>query len=331
MSSDTQDTSGIENILAIVGPTASGKSALSMALAEAADKRNLTIELISMDSALVYKGMDIGTAKPTIDERSLVAHHGIDICQPWETYSAANFSKDAHRWANEIRARGNIPVIIGGTMLYWRALTQGLTNLPPADPQLRKEIEDEAKIQGWEFIHARLAELDPITAQRLPPGDTQRVQRALEIVLLTGKPMSEILAKDPYGDSRDSAKLAHHLISLEPQERSWLHERIALRFLQMIDAGFIEEMKSLMSHPELNPELPSMRAVGYRQGWEFLSDLISFDTFKDKSIAATRQLAKRQLTWLRAMPSREVFDPSKSEDMTAALNSCLSYLEQHYS
>lgn len=322
---------GLENILAIVGPTASGKSALSMALAEAADKKNLRIELISMDSALVYKGMDIGTAKPNIQERNLVPHHGIDICQPWETYSAANFSKDASRWANEIRSRGNIPVIIGGTMLYWRALTQGLTNLPPADPQLRKEIEDEAKIQGWEFIHARLAELDPITAQRLPAGDTQRVQRALEIILLTGKPMSELLAQDPYGQSRDSAKLPHHLISLEPAERSWLHERIARRFIQMIDDGFIEEMKRLMSNPEVSAEIPSMRAVGYRQGWEFLSDLISFEDFKEKSIAATRQLAKRQLTWLRAMPSREVFDPSKTEDMAGALNSCLTYLEKHYS
>ncbi len=328
MKSDAND---IENILAIVGPTASGKSALSMALAEAADKKNLRIELISMDSALVYKGMDIGTAKPSIEERTSVAHHGIDIRQPWETYSAANFAKDTQRWTKDIRARGNIPVIIGGTMLYWRALTQGLTNLPPADPQLRKEIEDEAEIQGWDFIHARLAELDPITAQRLPVGDTQRVQRALEIALLTGKPMSELLEKEPYGESRDSAKLAHHLISLEPEERSWLHERIALRFLQMIDAGFIEEMKRLMSHPELTAELPSMRAVGYRQGWEFLSDLISFEDFKDKSIAATRQLAKRQLTWLRAMPSREVFDPSKSDNMTAALKSCLSYLETHYS
>lgn len=319
----------LNNVLAIVGPTASGKSALSMALAEAADKKNRCIELISMDSALVYKGMDIGTAKPTLEERSLVAHHGIDICQPWETYSAANFAKDAHRWAQEIKARGNIPVIIGGTMLYWRALTQGLTDLPPADPLLRKEIEDEAKIQGWEFIHARLAELDPITAQRLPAGDTQRVQRALEIILLTGKPMSELIAKDPYGDSRDAAKLSHHLVSLEPAQRSWLHERIALRFNQMLDAGFIEEMKRLMSNPEVTAELPSMRAVGYRQGWEYLSDLIDLEDFREKSIAATRQLAKRQLTWLRAMPSRQVFDPSKSEDMAGALNSCLTYLESH--
>jgi tRNA dimethylallyltransferase len=319
----------LQDVLAIVGPTASGKSALSMALAEAADKKNICIELISMDSALVYKGMDIGTAKPSLTERTVVTHHGIDICQPWETYSAANFAKDAHKWAQEIKARGNVPVIIGGTMLYWRALTQGLTDLPPADPLLRKEIEDEAKIQGWEFIHARLAELDPITANRLPAGDTQRVQRALEIILLTGKPMSELIANDPYGQSRDAAKIPHHLVSLEPIERSWLHERIARRFNQMLDEGFIEEMKRLMSNPEVTAELPSMRAVGYRQGWEYLSDLIDLDDFRDKSIAATRQLAKRQLTWLRAMPSREVFDPSRSDDMAGALKSCLSYLEKH--
>lgn len=323
-----QDSIG--SVLAIVGPTASGKSALSMALAQASAKKNQSIELISMDSALVYRGMDIGTAKPTLNERRQIAHHGIDICDPWQTYSAAHFVKDTHRWIQEIRARGNIPVIIGGTMLYWRALTQGLTDLPPANPEIRQEIEDTAKKLGWMAIYEQLLELDPITANRLAPGDTQRVQRALEVVILTGKPMSSILAENPYGQSRDDTLIPQCLISLEPQERSWLHERIALRFQQMIDAGFIEEMETLMHHPQIHQELPSMRAVGYRQAWEYLKQEISFDTFKEKSIAATRQLGKRQLTWLRAMPSRQVIDPSKPEFIKDALQVCLNFINQNH-
>lgn len=317
-----------ENILAIVGPTASGKSALSMSLAnEVARELHRNIEIISMDSALVYKGMDIGTAKPSIEELTKVPHHGINICEPWEVYSAAQFTRDTNRWISEIRTRGNIPVIVGGTMLYWRALTQGLTDLPPADPLLRREMEDQAKVHGWASIHERLAELDPITAARLPIGDTQRIQRALEIVLTTGKPMSEFLKEDPYGESRDDSRFANQLISLEPKERSWLHERIVRRFDQMIEQGFLEEMKVLKSNPQIHAELPSMRAVGYRQAWEYLDDEISFDEFREKGIIATRQLAKRQLTWLRAMSSRKVFDPSLPDDMTQALNACMTYLK----
>lgn len=322
------DQETIGSVLAIVGPTASGKSALSMALAEASAKKNQTIELISMDSALVYRGMDIGTAKPTLNERSQVAHHGIDICDPWETYSAAHFVKDTHQWIREIRARGNIPVIIGGTMLYWRALTQGLTDLPPANPEIRQEIEDTAKKLGWMAIYKQLMELDPTTANRLAPGDTQRVQRALEVVILTGKPMSSILAENPYGQSRDDTLIPHCLISLEPHDRSWLHERIARRFDQMIDAGFLGEMEKLMNNPKIYQDLPSMRAVGYRQAWEYLKKEVSFNTFNEKSIAATRQLGKRQLTWLRAMPSRQVIDPSRPEFIEEALQVCLNFLNQ---
>ena len=312
------------SILGIVGPTASGKSALSMALVAAAAKRNTTIELISMDSALVYKGMDIGTAKPSKEELEAAIHHGINICEPWETYSAAHFAKDAKRWIQEIITRGNVPVIVGGTMLYWRALTQGLTDLPPADPAIRQEIEDEAKKLGWGAIHQRLAELDPITAARLPVGDTQRVQRALEVALVTGEPMSSWIAKMPYSDSRDTSGHEYSLISLEPENRSWLHQRIEMRFDQMLEAGFLEEMKVLIAHPEVHSELPSMRAVGYRQGWEFLCGKLTAADFRNKSIIATRQLAKRQLTWLRAMPSRQVFEPSDPQKMKAALAACLA-------
>lgn len=321
-------SSELEPIIAIVGPTASGKSALSMALVEEAKSTlGIQLEIISMDSALVYKGMDIGTAKPSLQERSLVAHHGIDICDPWESYSAANFANDTHRWIREIRDRGNVPIIVGGTMLYWRALTQGLTNLPPADPQLREDLENEAKEIGWEGLHRRLCELDPVTGQRLHPSDTQRIERALEVILLTGKPLSELIAENPYGESRDEAKIAHTLISLEPEDRSWLHERIALRFKEMLDVGFLNEMNRLINHPAIHAELPSMRAVGYRQAWEYLAQKISYDEFVDKGIAATRQLAKRQLTWLRAMPSRQVYDPSNPEKMKAALNAALHAIQ----
>jgi len=316
--------SKLHQIVAIVGPTASGKSALSMALAQCAKQElGRGIELISMDSALVYRGMDIGTAKPSADELLAVPHHGINIREPWQTYSAANFAKDTHLWIEEILSRNNIPVIVGGTMLYWRALTQGLTDLPPANPELRQAMEAEAKLHGWEVIHQRLAKLDPITAARLPVGDTQRIQRALEIVLVSGKPMSEFLAEDPYGDSRDEARVPYQLISLEPEKRSWLHERIEKRFDQMLALGFLEEMKKLQADPRIQPELPSMRAVGYRQAWEYLNNEISFGEFREKAIAATRQLAKRQLTWLRAMPSRRVFDPSNTQQMQDALQACI--------
>jgi tRNA dimethylallyltransferase len=318
----------LSHVLAIVGPTASGKSALSMALAsQVYCDLGKHIEIISMDSALVYKGMDIGTAKPNQNELQQIPHHGINICEPWEVYSAAQFTRDAAQWGEEIRGRGNIPIIVGGTMLYWRALTQGLTDLPPADPLLRKEMEDHAKLHGWESIHERLAELDPITAARLPIGDTQRIQRALEVVLTSGKPMSAFLEESPYASTRDDSNLPHQLISLEPQERSWLHERIAFRFAQMLEQDFLSEMKTLKSNPLIHAELPSMRAVGYRQAWEYLEDQISFEEFREKSIIATRQLAKRQLTWLRAMPTRKKFDPSNTDEMKHALDTCMSYIK----
>lgn len=314
----------LQHILAIVGPTASGKSALSMALYEAAKRRGQSIELISMDSALVYRGMDIGTAKPTKEKQEKIPHHGIDIIDPWDSYSAAKFSKDVRQWAADIRGRNNIPVIIGGTMLYWRALTQGLSDIPPTDPLLRIQLEEEALQMGWPFMHEKLMRIDPVTASRLPPGDSQRISRALEVYLSTGKPISDWIAQSPYGASRDDTSFPHTLISLEPQERSWLHERIAARFYQMLELGFLEEMQALMNNPQVHQNLPSMRAVGYRQAWQYLTNQQAKDDFIQSGIAATRQLAKRQLTWLRAMPSRIVMDPSQPHFLNEAVQTCLN-------
>jgi tRNA dimethylallyltransferase len=323
-----EHTHPLENILAIVGPTASGKSAHSMALVEAAAKKNISIEIISMDSALVYRSMNIGTAKPTIEELSAIPHHGIDILDPWETYSAASFARDVTKWVKDIRGRGNYPVIVGGTMLYWRSLMQGLTNLPASTFEVREQIASQAKEIGWDALYRQLQEIDPITANRLPPGDTQRVSRALEVFALTGKPMSSYLAIAPYGASRDDAAFNHLLVSLEPNERSWLHQRIEQRFLQMLDRGFLDEVNHLLLNPKITPDLPSMRAVGYRQAIFYLRKETSYQGFVDAGIAASRQLAKRQLTWLRAMPSRRVVDPSSSDFINQSLTICLEHIHQ---
>jgi tRNA dimethylallyltransferase len=318
----------LENILAIVGPTATGKSALAMALVKAAQAEHITLEIISMDSALVYRGMDIGTAKPSLDELAYVAHHGINIRDPWESYSAAMFAKDVTQWAFEIRQRGNCPLIVGGTMLYWRALMQGLSNLPVSTVEVRQYIAEQARQVGWDTMYQRLHEIDPLTAARLPPGDTQRVSRALEVFALSGKTMSEFIAENPYADSRDASTFKHHLISLEPLERAWLHERIKLRFEQMLEMGLIEEVKTLLQNPNISPSLPAMRAVGYRQAIQFIQGDYTYAQFIDAGIAASRQLGKRQLTWLRAMPSRKIIDPSKPAFIAEALQECLSHLRQ---
>ena len=286
----------LENILAIVGPTASGKSTLSVELSHAAKLKGIDLEIISMDSALVYRGMDIGTAKPSDTELSLIRHHGIDILNPWETYSAAQFAKDVLRWVREIKERGNLPVIVGGTMLYWRALMQGLTDLPASTIEVRAKIASEAALVGWDEMYLKLQAIDPITASRLPAGDTQRVSRALEIFAMTGLPMSYFLEQQPYSNSRDTSSFKHLLISLEPENRTWLHERIERRFELMLEKGFLNEVKNLLQNPLINNNLSSMRAVGYRQAIEHLSGDISFDQFIAKGMAASRQLAKRQLT-----------------------------------
>lgn len=287
----------------LLGPTASGKSAAALALAAHVD-----LEIVSIDSALVYRGMDIGTAKPTAAEQAQVPHHLIDLIDPLESYSAARFVADARQAIAAIHARGRLPVLAGGTMLYVRALLGGMDDLPPADPEIRARLDEDARHHGWPALHARLAALDAITANRLKPTDAQRIQRALEVIELTGRPMSSLL-----GQQRERA--AHQsrqwpVISLEPSDRLALHARIAQRMKSMVKAGFLDEVNALRRRGDLHAGLPSMRCVGYRQAWEALDAGVTDPqrAFLEPAIAATRQLAKRQLTWLRAMPGRQVID-----------------------
>jgi tRNA dimethylallyltransferase len=289
--------------VAIMGPTASGKTAAALAIA-----RERPVEIISVDSALVYCGMDIGTAKPTLDELASVPHHLIDIIEPTDAYSVAQFRDDTLRLVAEISARGKLPLLVGGTMMYFKGLTDGLDDLPTADAGVRAAIEDEAARIGWPGMHAKLRALDPVTAERLAPNDAQRINRALEIIELTGKPMSELLAR------RDKPQLPFELVSfaLEPSDRAVLHGRIALRFDQMLgqrdDEGLVAEVARLRARGDLSPGLPSMRCVGYRQAWDYLEGKIDRAALRETGIIATRQLAKRQLTWLRSMPDRIVID-----------------------
>ncbi|SMC35670.1 tRNA (adenosine(37)-N6)-dimethylallyltransferase MiaA [Polynucleobacter kasalickyi] len=316
----------LTNLLAIVGPTASGKSSFSMNLARQAKELGHAIEIISMDSALIYRGMDIGTAKPSVEDQQTVPHHGINILEPWESYSAAMFAKDVSRWVEEIRGRGAQPVIVGGTMLYWRALIQGLSQLPASTPEIRNLIEARAAQIGWPAMHEALHAVDPITADRLPVGDTQRIGRALEVFEMTGVPMSELISQSPYSESRDDGKFPHLLVSFEPNDRAWLHERISQRFKIMLESGFLKEVESLMQLPQMHPELPSMRSVGYRQALEYFANEISFEQFVQAGTAATRQLGKRQLTWLRAMPSRYLVNAESIQAINQATKDCLDYL-----
>ena len=288
--------------LALVGPTASGKTAIALALAA-----EWPIEIISVDSALVYQGMDIGTAKPTLAERQAVAHHLIDIRDPAQSYSAADFARDATALIADIRGRGKLPLLVGGTMLYIKALIEGLDDLPLADPAVRADIEEEAHDRGWPALHAELALVDPPTAQRLPPHDAQRIARALEVWRITGKPLSSF-----FGTTRVAGPRVA-LLSLEPQDRKWLHQRIEQRFDAMLEHGLVDEVKALRSRGDLQADLPSMRCVGYRQAWEALNDIeegiplaTAMRLMRERGIAASRQLAKRQLTWLRGMPLRKV-------------------------
>jgi len=283
-------TSPLPPALLLLGPTASGKTASALALAQA-----LPVEIISVDSALVYRDMDIGTAKPSSVERAACPHHLIDVVSPEERYGAARFRAEAIELMGKIVARGNIPLLAGGTMLYFKALRDGLSDLPAADPELRRALDDEAAERGWPALHAELARLDPKAAARLEPADAQRIQRALEIVRLTGRPLAESYAK-----KEDDALPCRLLpIALAPSDRSVLHARIAERFDAMLHGGFVDELRQLRSRYRLDPALPSMRCVGYRQAWEYLDGAISHDELRFKGIAATRQLAKRQLTWQR--------------------------------
>lgn len=287
--------------VAIMGPTASGKTAAALAIA-----KRLPCEIISVDSALIYRGMDIGSAKPTPDELAAVPHHLIDMLDPTESYSVRQFRDDAIRIADDIIARGKLPLLVGGTMLYFKGLRDGLDDLPQADPALRAQIDMEIARHGVPALHRRLAEVDAPTAARLKPTDTQRIQRAMEIYLLTGQPMSSLLAKAP------PPALPFELmpIALEPSDRSVLHQRIEQRFDAMLAArpGLLDEVQGLRARGDLHLGLPSMRCVGYRQAWESLDGQYDLATMRDKGIAATRQLAKRQLTWLRSMDDRIVID-----------------------
>ncbi|BCL74340.1 tRNA dimethylallyltransferase [Jeongeupia sp. HS-3] len=284
----------------LMGPTASGKTASAIALVEA----GLPVELISVDSALVFRDMDVGTAKPDADELARAPHHLIDIISPEQSYSAAQFRSDALALMSDITARGKVPVLVGGTMMYYNALQHGLHDLPQADAALRLQIEADALEIGWPGMHARLAVLDPITAARLAPNDSQRVGRALEICILAGRPMAELLA----APTAEALPYRLHKLALVPAERAWLHERIALRFDLMLEGGLLDEVRKLQQKYALSLDLPSMRCVGYRQAWEHLAGDYDLATLRDKGIAATRQLAKRQLTWLRGMDDVETLD-----------------------
>ena len=284
------------------------------------------VEIVSVDSALVYRDMDIGTAKPSAAEGAAVPHHLIDILDPTETYSAARFVADAQATIDGIHARGHLPLLVGGTMLYFKALREGLDAMPAADATLRAEIEARAATQGWPALHAELARVDPVTAARLQPADAQRIQRALEVWLVSGQPMSVWHG----GRTRSADSSAYPLFALEPQSRAWLHARIALRLDAMFDAGFVTEVQRLHARPDLHAALPSMRCVGYRQLWSALAQsdepgaLASAQSaagsaVRSAALAATRQLAKRQLTWLRSVADRCVIACDDSDALAQAV------------
>jgi len=285
-------------VLCLTGPTAAGKSAAVAALA-----RRWPLEVINVDSATIYRGMDIGTAKPSAAEQREIPHHLLDVCDPTHRYSAAQFCTDAHALIHAIRARGRIPVLCGGTMLYYKALREGLDALPHADADVRAQLNVQAARLGWPAMHAQLAQVDPATAARLSPQDSQRIGRALEVYRLSGQPLSALL-----GQRNPTHSVPTITISLEPSDRSALHARIARRFHHMLEQGLLDEVRALHARGDLHPELPAIRCVGYRQLWAYLDGMVDCDQAVAQSIAATRQLAKRQLTWLRAQPQRYPVD-----------------------
>ena len=298
--------------IALMGPTASGKTALAIEWAQ-----RLQTQIISVDSALVYRGMDIGSAKPNAAEQQGIGHHLMDIREPWQTYNAADFVKDALPLMSQISRQNKIPLLVGGTGLYFRALLHGLSDMPPADEGIRAEIQARAKVQGWPAMHEVLNKVDAAAGERIKPNDVQRITRALEVFQLTGKPITvwqqnSTRKKFPYRVLR---------VCIAPLDRSVLHERIARRFDSMLAQGFLKEMQSLMSNPLLNPNVPSMRAVGYRQAWRHLAGESSAQQLREEAVAATRQLAKRQLTWFRSELDLRWFDPQIDK---AKLESALS-------
>jgi tRNA dimethylallyltransferase len=314
--------------LILTGPTATGKTALALALAQ-----HLPIEIISVDSALVYRGMDIGTAKPSAAELAQVPHHLIDIIDPQDSYSAARFVQDAQACMADIRQRGKLPLLVGGTMLYVKALIDGLDEIPPVPDAIRAAIDQEAATQGWPAMHAELMQVDATVAQRLAPNDAQRIQRALAVWRATGLPLSHFQKRtqdgQPLPSQQATAPQGTVMLSLEPHDRAWLHERINRRFAHMVSGGFLDEVRLLRQRPELHGQLPSIRCVGYRQVWQALDEGLDLAQpavlaqVTEAGAAATRQLAKRQITWLRSMPWRHVLDVqrfSPDECLSSALH-----------
>ena len=284
--------------ICLMGPTAVGKTQLSLEFA-----KNYPIEIISVDSAMVYEGLDIGTGKPTLSERGGIPHHLIDIRDPADPYSVAAFRTDALRLIQEIHLRGRIPLLVGGTMLYFRALQNGLSPLPSAHPEIRARLLAEANVLGWPLLHQRLADVDPESGARIAPNDPQRIQRALEVYERTGKPLSSFFNEKPKTRGQKPAEekeVDFRLFALLPEDRAWLHERIAKRFQGMLEQGVIEEVAVLFQRGDLSPDLPAMRSVGYRQIWGYLEGRTPFEAMVEQAIAATRQLAKRQCTWLKS-------------------------------
>jgi tRNA dimethylallyltransferase len=315
--------------LAIAGPTASGKTGLALKIADHLKARG-GAEIISVDSALVYKGMDIGTAKPSQQELNLVPHHLIDIRDPLNAYSAAEFARDALVCVEDISSRGKLPLLVGGTMLYFKALLEGLNDMPAADSAIRAQIQEEANQVGWPALHAQLSLVDPITAARLAPADSQRISRALEVFRISGQALSSFQLNTVQSEVIDPAKEnASNLgqlnfqnvpmLSLEPLNRTWLHRRIEQRFDEMLAGGFLDEVNALRARGDLKIDLPSMRCVGYRQAWEALEGLMPLTDLRDRGVFATRQLAKRQLTWLRSMPKRHILQADRAEVLSQAL------------
>lgn len=286
-------------VFCLMGPTASGKTALACDLVQ-----QFPFEIISVDSAMIYREMDIGTAKPSAEELLIAPHHLIDIKNPTDSYSAADFCKDTNELCKAIVNRGKIPLLVGGTMMYFNALQKGLATLPEADATVRRQLEEEGLLQGWDKLHKKLAAVDPITAARIHENDAQRIQRALEVYYLTGTPLSALMSEQNHSSPYQFINLL-----LFPQNRAWLHERIAMRFDVMLNSGFIDEVQRLQAHWNIQMHMPAMRCVGYRQVLEYLNGDFDLSSMREKGIAATRQLAKRQLTWLRHWEQAQYYDP----------------------
>ena len=316
--------------LAIAGPTASGKTGLALAIAAHLQDQG-GAEIISVDSALVFKGMNIGTAKPSASELAAVPHHLIDIRDPLNAYSAAEFAHDALACVADIRSRGKMPILVGGTMLYFKALMEGLNDMPAANAEVRAGIQAEAENLGWPAMHALLSEVDPLTAARLAPADSQRISRALEVFRISGKALSSFHQLNVAPAEPANSNALHWanapLLSLEPTDRSWLHKRIEQRFDDMLSNGFLDEVKDLRARGDLTPDLPAMRCVGYRQAWEALDGTLPMSELRDRGVFATRQLAKRQITWLRSLPQRTVLE---AEGETV-LKQALAWVDRHMS